>query len=234
MLKLFDVNAHYGKMHILKGVSLKVSRKDIASLIGSNGAGKTTLMKCISGFTQISSGSIEFAGEEIHNKPYYEIVELGISQVPEGRQLFPYMTVKENIEIGSYLRKEKNEKLKDMEFVYSLFPRLKERKRQLAGTLSGGEQQMVAIARGLMSKPRLLLFDEPSLGLAPLVVMEVFGAIKELNKAGRTVFLVEQNANLALQLSNRAYVIENGKVVMDGEGKELLSNDHVKRAYLGM
>jgi branched-chain amino acid transport system ATP-binding protein len=234
LLKLIDVNVFYGKIHILKDINLSINDSEVVTLIGSNGTGKTTLIKCVSGFVNISKGSVEFGGKRIENKPYYQIVELGISQVPEGRQLFPSMTVKENIELGSYLRKDNNGISKDKDFVYELFPRLKEREAQLAGTLSGGEQQMLAIARGLMCRPKLFLLDEPSLGLGPLIVMEIFRILLELNKAGRTIFLVEQNANLALQVSNRGYVIENGRIVLEGAGKELLNNEHVKKAYLGI
>lgn len=234
MLKIRDVNVHYGKMHILKGVSLTIDYREIVTIIGANGTGKTTLIKGISGFVNISSGTVEFEGKRIDNKRYYERVELGISQVPEGRQLFPFMTVKENIELGSFLRRDDEEILRDKEFVYKVFPRLKEREGQLAGTLSGGEQQMLAIARGLMAKPKLFLLDEPSLGLAPRIIMEIFRILKDLNNGGNTILLVEQNANVALQISNRGYVMENGRIVLEGAGRELLNNEHVKKAYLGI
>jgi branched-chain amino acid transport system ATP-binding protein len=234
LLRISDINVHYGKLHILKGVSLTIDYREIVTIIGANGTGKTTLIKSISGFLNLSSGAIEFEGGKIDDKQYYERVKLGISQVPEGRQLFPLMTVKENIELGSYLREDDEEISRDKEFVYKLFPRLRERERQFAGTLSGGEQQMLAIARGLMAKPKLLLLDEPSLGLAPLIFMEIFRILKDLNAQGRTILLVEQNANLALQISNRGYVMENGSIVSEGAGKELLNNEHVRKAYLGI
>jgi len=234
MLKVSHIDVYYGKVQALWDVSFYVDQGEIVSLVGANGAGKSTLLKTISGILHPATGTIEFDGNQIQNLPSHQIFEHLIVHVPEGRKLFPYMTVMENLQMGSYfptIRKNRPEMLK---WVYSLFPVLAERERQLANTLSGGEQQMVAIARGLMAKPKILLLDEPSLGLAPLLVKTIFEAIERVNQEGVTVLLVEQNVNEALTLADRAYVLENGKIVMCGEGRDLLKNDYVKQAYLGI
>ncbi len=234
MLSLKRVDTRYGALHVLKGVSLEVSMGEIVTLVGANGAGKTTLLWTISGFVIPFGGEIEFLGQRIGGLSPELIVKMGISQVPEGRAIFPLMTVMDNLEMGSYVRRNKKEIGADLGQVYELFPILKERKGQLAGTLSGGEQQMLAIARGLMSKPRLFLLDEPSLGLAPLLVEAIGGIIREIKSRGVTILLVEQNVNLALQMASRGYVLEIGKIVLEGTGEELLKNELVKKAYLGL
>ena len=233
MLQVKKIETFYGKIQALKGVDFYVNKGEIVSLIGANGAGKTTTLLSISGIVKPKTGEIYFNGERIDKLSPDKIVNLGISQVPEGRRIFPYLTVKENLILGSYLRKDKNAINEDLEKVYDLFPILKERLKQDAGTLSGGEQQMLAIGRALMSKPEVLLLDEPSLGLAPKIVDLIFNIILEINRDGGTILLVEQNANMALKISNRAYVLETGKIIIEGDAKELLNNEEVKKAYLG-
>jgi branched-chain amino acid transport system ATP-binding protein len=219
---------------VLKGVALEVGDGELVTVIGANGAGKSTLFLTISGFVHAAQGTIEYNGKNIIGMDSADIVRLGICQVPEGRQLFPMMTVKENLEMGAYLRKDKKTISQDLEQMYQLFPRLKERTRQQAGTLSGGEQQMLAIARGLMSNPKLLLLDEPSLGLSPVLVETLFDIIKEIKSRKITILLNEQNAAMALRLADRGYVLEVGNIVLEGPGKELLNNDNVRKSYLGM
>jgi branched-chain amino acid transport system ATP-binding protein len=219
---------------VLKGVALEVGDGEFVTVIGANGAGKSTLFLTISGFVHAAQGTIEYNGKNIIGMDSADIVRLGICQVPEGRQLFPMMTVKENLEMGAYLRKDKKTISQDLEQMYQLFPRLKERTRQQAGTLSGGEQQMLAIARGLMSNPKLLLLDEPSLGLSPVLVETLFDIIKEIKSRKITILLNEQNAAMALRLADRGYVLEVGNIVLEGTGKELLNNDNVRKSYLGM
>jgi len=238
VLKLKNINTYYGKVHALKNVSLHLGEREIVALIGANGAGKTTILNTLSGVTPARSGSIQFCGEAVEGLPPDRIVRIGISQVPEGRQVFKGMTVAENLELGAYLRfrsREAREQIRqDMRHIYELFPRLEERRKQMAGTLSGGEQQMLAIGRALMARPRLLLLDEPSMGLAPLVVQEIFAVIERLRRdEGTTVLLVEQNARAALKMADRGYVLETGKVILEGEASELLENPEVQRAYLG-
>lgn len=233
MLELSSVNVYYDAIHALKDLSIKVCEGEIVTLIGANGAGKSTTLKTISGLLKPKSGSIKFKGKDVTAFTAPEIVKLGISHVPEGRRVFAQMTIMENLEMGAYIRRDKSEISKDYERVFTLFPRLKERKSQLAGTMSGGEQQMLAIGRALMSRPAILLLDEPSMGLAPLIVKDIFSIIKDINKAGTTILLVEQNANMALQISNRAYVIRNGVIEIEGKAEELLNNDEIKNAYLG-
>ncbi|HZW82340.1 MAG TPA: ABC transporter ATP-binding protein [Candidatus Deferrimicrobium sp.] len=233
MLKIENIDVYYGAIHALKGISLEVSKGEIVTLIGANGAGKSTTLKTISGLLKPKNGSMTFKGQNIVGSPAQKVVSLGISQVPEGRRVFANMTVLENLELGAYIRKDKNEIKKDLDRSFVLFPRLLERKTQLAGTLSGGEQQMLATARGLMSRPDLLLMDEPSMGLAPILVKQIFDIIKEINKTGTTILLVEQNAHMALSVANRAYVLETGKIVLSGDAKELAESEEIKKAYLG-
>ena len=233
MLEVKDIDVYYGAIHALKKLSIKVEQGSIVTLIGANGAGKTTTLKTISGLLRPRSGAIYFKGNEITKVPPEKIVGLGISQVPEGRRVFASMSVLENLEMGAYLRKKKSEINSDMENVFTRFPRLKERSRQMAGTLSGGEQQMLAIGRALMARPELLLMDEPSMGLAPLLVKEIFEIIKDINSRGTTILLVEQNANMALSIADYAYVIETGEIVLQGSAKELMHSEDVKNAYLG-
>lgn len=233
MLEIMDLHVHYGGIHAIKGISMKVEEGQIISLIGANGAGKSTTLRTICGLKESSRGSIKYQGKELTKLDTSEIVKLGITMVPEGRRVFSNLTVYENLLAGAYLRKDKDNVKKDIEYVFELFPRLKERTLQRAGTLSGGEQQMLAIGRALMSKPKLLLFDEPSLGLAPVVVKEVFQMIKRIHKEGVTILLVEQNAYEALKLSNYSYVLETGRIVLQGTGKELLEDERVRKAYLG-
>ncbi len=234
MLKLQKVNTHYGDVQALRNVSFEIRQKEVVSIVGSNGAGKSTTLNTISGVLRASSGSIEFLGQRIENLPPHEIVDRGIVQIPENRLLFPYMTVLENLELGAFNEKARKAKDQNLKTVYSLFPVLQERMDQLAGTLSGGEQQMVAIGRGLMALPQLLMLDEPSLGLAPLLVRQVFETVKAINAQGITVLLVEQNVFHSLSTAARGYVLENGSVVLEGNGKDLLSNPQVKEAYLGI
>lgn len=233
MLKINDINVFYGAIHAIKGVSLEVNKGEIVTLIGANGAGKSTILRTISGLLKPKSGTIQFEGQEIAGMPAHEIVKTGISQVPEGRRIFAEMTVLENLELGAFTRKDKDGIKADMDRVFERFPRLKERIGQLAGTLSGGEQQMLAMGRALMSRPRLLLLDEPSMGLAPLLIKEIFAIIQDINKTGTTVLLVEQNANMALSIAHRAYVLETGRITLKGDAKELAASDEVRKAYLG-
>ena len=234
LLEVNDLHVFYGKIEALKGISFTVGEGEIVTLIGANGAGKTTTMRTISGVRQVGQGSIMFEGRDISKIPPHERVKLGICQAPEGRGIFPGMTVRENLEMGTYVRGDKGEqKAKDLEHVFHLFPRLKERIDQAVGTLSGGEQQMLAIGRALMSRPRLLLLDEPSMGLAPMLIAQIFTIIREINSEGVSVLLVEQNATQALRTANRGYVLETGYVVKAGSGSELLDDPAVRAAYLG-
>ena len=232
MLKLDNINLYYGVIHALKNISLEVEQGEIVTLIGANGAGKTSTLRAISGLEPIKSGNITFKGSPLNKVPSNKIVSLGLSHVPEGRRVFPELTVMENLELGAYLRKDKAGIKQDLEIVFSKFPRLKEREKQAAGTLSGGEQQMLAIGRALMNRPEMLLLDEPSMGLAPLVVKDIFDTIVEINKSGTTVLLVEQNANMALAIAHRAYVLETGKIVTSGNAQDLLNDAAIKNAYL--
>ncbi len=233
MLEIKNLNVHYGVIHALKDVSLKVNAGEIVTLIGGNGAGKTTTLRTISGLNKATSGEILLEGKNITAIPAPQRVELGISQVPEGRRIFPEMSVLENLELGAFLRNDKAEIKKDMETIFERFPILSDRRKQTAGTLSGGEQQMLAMGRGLMSRPRILLMDEPSMGLAPLLVREIFGIIKDINQTGTTILLVEQNASMALSIAHRAYVIETGSIVISGTGEELATSSEIQKAYLG-
>ena len=233
MLKIENLHVAYGGIQALRGISLEVPDGKIVTLIGANGAGKSTTLRTITGLVKASSGSITWNGEELLGKPIDKIVTTGIAMSPEGRRVFPDMTVLENLKIGAYLRKDKAEIQKDIQWVYSRFPRLEERHWQLAGTLSGGEQHMLAVGRALMSRPKLMMLDEPSLGLAPLVVQDIFTIIREINRQGVTVLLVEQNANMALKIADQAYVLETGNITMSGTGAELLVNEKVREAYLG-
>ena len=233
MLKIDNIHVYYGAIHALKGVSLEVHKGEIVTLIGANGAGKSTTLRTVSGLLAPKSGSISFLGENIAGMPAHEIVKHGISQVPEGRRIFAEMSVQENLEMGAFTRKDKAGVEKDFEIVYTRFPRLKERRKQQAGTLSGGEQQMLAMGRALMSRPKLLLLDEPSMGLAPLLIKEIFSIIEDINREGTTVLLVEQNANMALSIAHRAYVMETGRITLQGAAKELAASEDVRKAYLG-
>lgn len=233
MLKVEDVHVYYGAIHAIKGISLEVPQGQIVTLIGANGAGKTSTLNTICGLIKPKSGRIFFEGKDITGVPTQEIVKLGLTQVPEGRRIFANMPIYENLELGAFLNKNKKEVAQDMEKVYTRFPRLRERKNQLAGSLSGGEQQMLAMGRALMSKPRLLLLDEPSMGLSPILVKEIFSIIKELNEQGTTILLVEQNAKMALSIAHKGYVVETGRIVLAGDAKELLESPEVKKAYLG-
>lgn len=233
MLAVDNINVYYGAIHAIKGISLEVKQGEITTLIGSNGAGKSTTLHTISGLLKPKTGSILFEDKDITGMPAHKIVGMGLCQVPEGRHVFANMTVMENLELGAYLRKDKDGINKDMTDVFTKFPRLLERKEQISGTLSGGEQQMLAMGRALMSRPRLLLLDEPSMGLAPLLVQEIFNIIKEINDSGTTVLLVEQNARMALSIADKAYVLETGKISLEGSGKELLTSEAVQKAYLG-
>lgn len=236
MLQVTNIDAYYGGIHALRNVSITIRPKEIVALIGANGAGKTTLLNVISGIIRPESGKVAFMDQNITHFPPEKIVQMGIGQVPEGRQLFNPLTVMEHLELGAYLRykrRGKREILEDMKYVFELFPILKERRDQAAGTLSGGEQQMLSIGRALMGKPKLILMDEPSLGLAPLLAREIFQVTQQLNEDGTTVLLVEQNAKAALKISHRAYVIETGQMILEGSSRELSENEEVKRAYLG-
>nr|WP_295970948.1 ABC transporter ATP-binding protein [uncultured Bacillus sp.] len=233
MLKINGLNVYYGNIHALKDVTLEVNQGEIVTLIGANGAGKSTLLKTISGLLKPKKGSITFEGITIDGKPAQWIVKRGISQVPEGRRVFANMCVEENLELGAFLRRDKEGIKQDYQKVYQLFPRLFERRRQQSGTLSGGEQQMLAMGRALMARPKLILLDEPSMGLAPILVKTIFDIIKEINSTGTTVMLVEQNANMALSIACRAYVIETGRVVLSGGAEELRKSEQIKSAYLG-
>ncbi len=232
MLKVDDLNVYYGSIHAVKDISFEVNQGEIVSLIGANGAGKSTILKTISGLLRSKTGTINFLDEPIQSVAPHKIVLKGLAQVPEGRRVFTQLTVEENLEMGGYTRK-KNEVEPDLDHVYDLFPRLKERRRQTAGTLSGGEQQMLAMGRALMSHPKLLMLDEPSMGLAPLLVAQIFEIIQHLHDQGTTILLVEQNAQMALSIADRGYVLETGNVVLTAPAKELLENDQVRKAYLG-
>lgn len=233
MLKIDGINLYYDGIHALKDLTLEVKKGEIVTLIGANGAGKTSTLRAISGLEKCKSGSITFKGNDIKKVPVHKVVGLGLSHVPEGRKIFGNLTVLENLELGAYLRKDKKEIQEDMDNVFEKFPRLKERRKQQAGTLSGGEQQMLAIGRALMNRPEMLILDEPSMGIAPIIVKEIFNIIVEINKAGTTILLVEQNANMALSIADRAYVLETGKIVIEGNAKDLLSDDSIRSAYLG-
>ena len=233
MLEVKDINVYYGAIHAIKGISLTVDEGEIVTLIGANGAGKSTTLRTISGLLKPKTGAINFLGKNIAGMPAHKIVCEGISQVPEGRRIFAEMSVLENLELGAFTRDDKDEIKRDMELVFGRFPRLKERISQQAGTLSGGEQQMLAMGRALMSRPKLLLLDEPSMGLAPLLIREIFSIIVDINKAGTTVLLVEQNANMALSIANRAYVLETGRITLSGDAKELAASEDIRKAYLG-
>lgn len=232
MLKVENINVYYGSIHAIKGISFEVKQGEIVTLIGANGAGKSTTLQTISGLIHSKTGSISFLDESISGVLPHKIVAKGLAHCPEGRRVFLQMSVEENLQMGAYTRPA-SEIQSSLADVYERFPRLKERRKQIAGTLSGGEQQMLAMGRALMSKPKLMMLDEPSMGLAPLLVEQIFDIIKELNKAGSTILLVEQNAQMALSIADRAYVLENGRIVMEGTGKELLTDDSVKKAYLG-
>ena len=234
ILELEDVHTYYGSIHALKGISLRVAEGEIVTLIGANGAGKSTTLRSINGLNRPRKGRIRFQGEDITSSAPHTIVKRGIAQSPEGRRLFPRMQVIDNLRMGAFLRNDRDGIQKDMDRVYELFPRLKERTTQLAGTLSGGEQQMLAIGRALMSKPKLLMLDEPSLGLAPILVETIFQIVREINAQGIPILLVEQNAHKALEVAHRAYVLETGSIVKTGSGKELLDSPDVQRAYLGI
>ncbi len=233
MLEINNMDVHFGVIRALKGISLKVNDGEIVTLIGANGAGKTTTLRTISGLKKPTNGSIMLDGEDITHSTARERVQRGISHSPEGRRVFSTMTVLENLELGAFLRRDKKEIEKDIKMVYDHFPILADRRKQAAGTLSGGEQQMLAIGRALMSRPRILFLDEPSMGLAPLLVQEIFSIIKEINRAGTTILLVEQNASMALQIANHAYVLETGSIVISGTGAELMKSDDIRKAYLG-
>ncbi|PLS18453.1 ABC transporter ATP-binding protein [Bacillus sp. M6-12] len=233
MLKVENINVFYGNIQAIRDVSIEVNEGEIVTLIGANGAGKSTLLKTVSGLLKPKQGQILYEGKSINGKPAQSIVKQGISHVPEGRRIFANMSVEENLELGAFLRKDKAGIREDMEKVYELFPRMRERLKQQAGTLSGGEQQMLAMGRALMARPRLLLLDEPSMGLAPLLVKTIFRIIEEINKTGTTILLVEQNANLALSIAHRAYVVETGRIVLSGSAEELTASEQVKMAYLG-
>ena len=231
MLKIENIDVYYGAIHAVKNVSFEVGEGEIVALIGANGAGKSTILKTVSGLMHPRSGSITFCGENITHVDAYKLLRTGLAHVPEGRRIFLQMTVQENLEMGAYVRKAVAEE--DLDRVFTYFPRLKERRKQIAGTLSGGEQQMLAMSRALMSHPKLMMLDEPSMGLAPIIVDQVFGIIKELHKSGTTILLVEQNARKALQIADRAYVLETGTITLSGTGAELAKSDEVRKAYLG-
>ena len=232
ILKVDNINVYYGAIHAIKGISFDVNEGEVVTLIGANGAGKSTTLQTVSGLLHSRTGSIEFNGENLAKIPPHIVVRKGLAQVPEGRRIFQQMSVEENLEMGAYTR-DKSELEGDLESVYKQFPRLLERRRQIAGTLSGGEQQMLAIGRALMSHPKLLMLDEPSMGLAPILVEQIFDIIRQLNEAGTTILLVEQNAQMALSVAHRAYVMETGKITLSGTGKELAESDQVRKAYLG-
>lgn len=234
MLSVKNINVYYGSIHAIKDVSFHVNEGEIVTLIGANGAGKTTTMHAISGLLKLQSGEINYCGQTISKMEAHKIIRLGLAQVPEGRRVFSGLTVQQNLQMGAYTRRDGKEAIQnDFDMVFDLLPRLKERRNQPAGTLSGGEQQMLAMARALMSKPRLLMLDEPSMGLAPILVEQIFDIIRALHKSGTTILLVEQNAQMALSVANRAYVLETGKISMSGDAQELLHNDAVRKAYLG-
>jgi len=232
MLEVKNINVYYGSIHAVKDVSFDVREGEIVTLIGANGAGKSTILKTISGLLRSKTGSINFMGADIGSTEAYKLTKMGLTHVPEGRKIFQQLTVRENLDMGGYIRsKEENRRLRGE--VYDRFPRVKERKSQIAGTLSGGEQQMLSLGRSLMSVPKLIMMDEPSMGLAPVLVQQIFGIIKELNESGATILLVEQNAHMALTVAHRCYVLETGRVIMSANANELLNNDEVKKAYLG-
>ena len=233
MLKVENLSVHYGMIQAVRDVSFEVNEGEVVSLIGANGAGKTTILRTLSGLIRPSAGKIQFLGKEIQKMPAQKIVAGGLSQVPEGRHVFPGLTVMENLEMGAFLKRNREENQANLKKVFSRFPRLEERKNQDAATLSGGEQQMLAMGRALMSTPKLLLLDEPSMGLAPIFIQEIFDIIQDIQKQGTTVLLIEQNANKALAISDRGYVLETGKIVLSGTGKELAASDEVRKAYLG-
>lgn len=233
MLEVKNLDVHYGVIQGVRNVSFEVNQGEVVSLIGANGAGKTSILRTISGLVRPSNGTITFEGQEIQKTPAQKIVASGLSQVPEGRHVFPGLSVLENLEMGAFLRKNREENAQNLKHVFQRFPRLEERKTQDAATLSGGEQQMLAMGRALMSQPELLLLDEPSMGLAPIFIQEIFEIIKDIQKQGTTVLLIEQNANMALSIADRGYVLETGKVILSGTGKELLASDEVRKAYLG-
>ena len=233
MFKVENLSVHYGMIQAVRDVSFEVNEGEVVSLIGANGAGKTTILRTLSGLVRPSAGKIQFLGKEIQKMPAQKIVAGGLSQVPEGRHVFPGLTVMENLEMGAFLKKNREENQANLKKVFSRFPRLEERKNQDAATLSGGEQQMLAMGRALMSTPKLLLLDEPSMGLAPIFIQEIFDIIQDIQKQGTTVLLIEQNANKALAISDRGYVLETGKIVLSGTGKELAASDEVRKAYLG-
>ena len=231
MLKVEDIHVYYGAIHAIKGVSFEVGEGEIVALIGANGAGKSTILKTVSGLMHPRSGNISFCGDDIAHMDAYKLLRHGLAHVPEGRRIFQQMTVQDNLEMGAYIRKDVNKD--DLEKVFNYFPRLKERRKQIAGTLSGGEQQMLAMSRALMSHPKMIMLDEPSMGLAPILIDQIFEIIKQLHADGTTILLVEQNASKALEIADRAYVLETGKVTLAGTGKELAQSDEVKKAYLG-
>ena len=233
LLEIKDLEVHYGMIQALKGISFEVKEGEVIALIGANGAGKTTTLHTITGLKKASAGSITFDGHNLLKTPAHKIVGLGMAHVPEGRRIFPTLTVLQNLKLGAYTRNDKNEMAETIKKIYERFPRLEERKNQIAGTLSGGEQQMLAMGRALMSKPKIILMDEPSMGLSPLYVSEIFDIIKEISASGTTVLLVEQNAKKALSIADRAYVLETGNVVMTGDAKEMMNDESVKKAYLG-
>ncbi|MBS3885868.1 MAG: ABC transporter ATP-binding protein [Dethiobacter sp.] len=233
MLKVENLQVYYDAIHAIKGVSLDVSQGEIVTLIGANGAGKTTILRTISGLEKAREGKIEYLGKDITSLQAHDVVKIGISQVPEGRRVFTNMSVTENLELGAYLSKDRKAKADSLKRVFEHFPRLYERRTQIAGTLSGGEQQMLAMGRALMSKPKLMMLDEPSMGLAPILVRQIFSIIKEIHKEGTTILLIEQNANMALSIAHRGYVLETGKIVMQGSVQELLASEEIKNAYLG-
>lgn len=233
MLEVKDIEVYYGMIQAIKGVSFEVNEGEVIALIGANGAGKTTILHTVTGLLSPGSGSVFFEGKDITKVPAHKIVSLGVAHVPEGRRVFAELSVYENLKMGAYTRKDKNEIEQTLAMVYDRFPRLKERKNQLAGTLSGGEQQMLAMGRALMSHPKIILMDEPSMGLSPILVNQIFEIIEEVSRGGTTVLLVEQNAKKALSIADRAYVLETGKVVLNGDAKDLLNDDSIKKAYLG-
>lgn len=233
MLSVNNLNVFYGAIHALHDIHFEVESGEIVTLIGANGAGKTTALHCISGLIPPKTGAIQFMGQALREISPHRIVEMGLAQVPEGRRIFANLTVMENLEMGAYVRKDHQAVRQDFETVFTRFPRLRERRKQIAGTLSGGEQQMLAIGRTLMARPKLMLMDEPSMGLAPLLVKEIFEIIKEINKTGTTILLVEQNAHMALSIAHRAYVLETGRIVLEGPARELAQNEQVRKAYLG-
>ena len=233
MLKVTDLQVYYGVIQAIKGVSFEVNEGEVIALIGANGAGKTTILHTITGLVEAKGGTVEFEGKNITRMPGHKIVTLGMAHVPEGRRVFAELTVLENLKMGAYTRKDKNEIEASLKMVYKRFPRLEERKNQLAGTLSGGEQQMLAMGRALMSHPKIILMDEPSMGLSPIFVNEIFDIIQEVSASGTTVLVVEQNAKKALSIADRAYVLETGKIVLEGDAKELMNDESVKKAYLG-